>query len=256
MSQFLTSLVEHYHWQAMLWAIAGIFAVNWIGKRLLMRNPTIREAIERNHADFMEKLKRPKYAEVMKANGKVGKILQFLLIFVVAPFSITLAPQPWWRVLLDVFVILMVYDFFYYLTHRFLFHDNGFLRGPLISVHAVHHRQHVPCRVDGGYLNIWEQVIGVGLYAASIVVISLLMGQFHVATFVITHTAFMQINQQNHTLWTESRFPFGWMNYASVMHHNHHKRFTAGNYATISLLYDWLFGTIDHGEGYGKDARR
>ena len=32
----------------------------------------------------------------------------------------------WWKLLLDCFVILMVYDFFYYLVHRFLFHDGGF----------------------------------------------------------------------------------------------------------------------------------
>ena len=34
------------------------------------------------------------------------------------------------------------------------------------------------------------------------------------------------------------------------MHHNHHARFTGGNFATITLLYDWLFGTIDYGKGW------
>ena len=33
------------------------------------------------------------------------------------------------------------------------------------------------------------------------------------------------------------------------MHHNHHARFTGGNFATITLLYDWMFGTLDHGDG-------
>jgi len=33
-----------------------------------------------------------------------------------------------------------------------------------------------------------------------------------------------------------------------VMHHNHHATFTGGNYATISLLYDWMFGTLDDGK--------
>ena len=44
-------------------------------------------------------------------------------------------------------------------------------------------------------------------------------------------------------------FPFRWLNYAAKMHHYHHARFTGGNFATITLLYDWLFGTLDHGEG-------
>ena len=24
---------------------------------------------------------------------------------------------------------------------------------------------------------------------------------------------------------------------------------------TITLLFDWMFGTLDHGQGWGKDAR-
>jgi sterol desaturase/sphingolipid hydroxylase (fatty acid hydroxylase superfamily) len=38
-------------------------------------------------------------------------------------------------VLLDAFLVLMIYDFFYYVTHRFLFHGKGHFRG----VYAVHH---------------------------------------------------------------------------------------------------------------------
>ena len=36
----------------------------------------------------------------------------------------------------------------------------------------------------------------------------------------------------------------------SKMHHHHHAKFTGGNFATISLLYDWMFGTLDNGAGY------
>jgi sterol desaturase/sphingolipid hydroxylase (fatty acid hydroxylase superfamily) len=39
------------------------------------------------------------------------------------------------------------------------------------------------------------------------------------------------------------------------MHHNHHARFTGGNYATITLLYDWMFGTLDHGDKPRKASR-
>lgn len=40
------------------------------------------------------------------------------------------------------------------------------------------------------------------------------------------------------------------------MHHNHHARFTGGNYATISLLYDWMFGTLDHGQGWKEQREK
>jgi sterol desaturase/sphingolipid hydroxylase (fatty acid hydroxylase superfamily) len=56
----------------------------------------------------------------------------------------------------DIAVILMFYDFFYYLVHRFLFHDEGFLGGPLMWVHAVHHRQHNPCRGDSSFIHPLE----------------------------------------------------------------------------------------------------
>jgi sterol desaturase/sphingolipid hydroxylase (fatty acid hydroxylase superfamily) len=40
-----------------------------------------------------------------------------------------------------------------------------------------------------------------------------------------------------------------------MLHHNHHARFTGGNFATISPLYDWMFGTLDHGNGYPAEAK-
>jgi sterol desaturase/sphingolipid hydroxylase (fatty acid hydroxylase superfamily) len=151
--------------------------------------------------------------------------------------------------LIDIAVILMFYDFFYYLTHRFLFHQSGFFGGPLVWMHAVHHQQHNPCRNDSSYIHPLEVAIGLGLYVVSILVLSQFMGRFDVLTIVITWVAFTEINLHNHDLWEADRFPFRYLNYAAKMHHNHHARFTGGNFATISLLYDWMFGTLDNGTG-------
>ena len=74
-------------------------------------------------------------------------------------------------------------------------------------------------------------------------------------TVVITWVAFSEINQHNHNLWNSDRFPFRYLNKASVMHHNHHATFTGGNYATITLLYDWMFGTHDYGKAARKAAK-
>ena len=153
---------------------------------------------------------------------------------------------------LDIFIILMFYDFFYYLTHRFLFHNGGFLGGPLMWVHAVHHQQKNPCRQDSSYIHPLEVAIGLGLFAGSILVLSLILGEFHVVTIILSWTLFSEINLHNHDLWEEQRFPWKYLSYMSKMHHNHHARFTGGNFATISLLYDWMFGTYDRGNGYKK----
>ncbi len=249
-SAFWDGLLASYQWQLSLYTALGIMAVTVLGKLALRMVPTVREAGKLNEETYRKKMENPRYAANQRWNRKWGLFFWVVIFAGILPFTLTAEPQPVWQVLLDCFVILMVYDFFYYLVHRFLFHDAGFLGGPLIWVHAVHHRQHNPCREDSSYIHPIEVAMGLGLYVACIFVLSRFMGNFHVATIVITWVAFSQINLHNHDLWTADRFPFKYLNTMSVMHHNHHARFTGGNFATISLLYDWMFGTLDYGAGY------
>jgi sterol desaturase/sphingolipid hydroxylase (fatty acid hydroxylase superfamily) len=248
-------LAENYNWQLSLYAGLGIMAVSLAG-RLLRLIPAIGAAHKLNSETLRKKMERPSYAENQRWNRKWGMAFIVIIFGLILPFSLTAEPQPWWNVLLDIVVVLMVYDFFYYLTHRFLFHDSRFLGGPLMWVHAVHHRQHNPCRMDSSYIHPIEVAIGLGLFVATISVLAIFMGKFHVVTLVVTWVAFSQINLHNHTLWETDRFPFRYMNFLSKMHHNHHARFTGGNFATISLLYDWMFGTLDYGKGWQSAFRK
>jgi sterol desaturase/sphingolipid hydroxylase (fatty acid hydroxylase superfamily) len=254
-SSILDAIREHYRWDLSLMALGAIIAITLLGRQLLMLVPEIRQASELNKEARAQRQSKPHYVANQKWNRPWALLFQAVIFLGILPFCITVAPQPWWNLLLDVFVILMFYDFFYYLSHRFLFHNNGFLGGPLIKMHAIHHQQMNPCRTDSGYLHPLETAIGLGLYIGSIFVLSLLMGRFHLATVIVTFVAFTQINLHNHDLWEVDRFPFKYLNYASKMHHNHHKRFTGGNYATISPLYDWMFGTLDNGQGWGPAAK-
>lgn len=253
---FAASLLAQYEWKLSLLAAVCIFGITFVAKHLLTALvPTFRTASQLNADTLAQKMQKPNYAANQAWNRKWG-LTYWLVIFAgILPFCLTLEDQPWWRFPRDIFVILMVYDFFYYLVHRFLFHDGGFLGGPLIWVHAVHHRQHNPCRGDSSFIHPIEVGMGLGLYAACIFVLSRLMGEFHVATIVLTWIAFSEINLHNHDLWKADRFPFRYLNTMSVMHHHHHAKFSGGNFATISLLYDWMFGTLDHGEG-GKSGLR
>lgn len=249
----LDALIAHYHGWLSLYTGLGIVAVTlggkWLAKRLV---PTLRTASHANRATYQEKMLKPGYAANQAWNRKWAGLYVAVIFAGILPFCLTLDAQPWWRYPVDIVVILMVYDFFYYLTHRFLFHDGGSFKGPLQWMHAVHHRQHNPCRNDSSYIHPLEVMIGLGLYVATIFVLSRVMGNFHVVTVVITWVAFSEINLHNHDRWEETKFPFAYLNTMSVMHHNHHARFTGGNFATITLLYDWMFGTLDMGEGYGK----
>lgn len=252
LSSIWASLQQNYHWQLSLYALVPIMLIPFIGKHLLRLIPTIREAQTLNKETFEKKMARPFYAANQMRNRKWG-ITYLVVIFAgIVPFCLTLESQPWWKMLLDMFVILMVYDFVYYLTHRFLFHDGGFLGGPLMWVHAVHHQQNNPCRQDSSYIHPLEVALGLGLYVGTIFGLSFVMGNFHVVTLIVTWIAFSEINLHNHDLWKSDRFPFKYLKFAADMHHVHHAKFTGGNFATISLLYDWMFGTYDTGAGYKK----
>lgn len=248
---FLATLWANYHIGLSVLAFIGIALVNIVAARLVLLVPGFRAAYDLNEATAEERMKKPSYAANMKMNRRWGLVFSAVIFGLFVPFTLTLDSQPLWKMLLDIFVILMVYDFFYYFTHRFLFHDTGSFQGPLKWVHAVHHRQHNPCRMDSGFLNPIETAIGLGLYVGTIVLLSLVMGRFHIATIIATWVAFQQINLHNHDLWKGAIFPGKYLATMSEMHHHHHARFTGGNFATITLFYDWLFGTIDHGAGPG-----
>lgn len=250
---FLTALLADYEWQLSLYAAIGIFALTIAGKYLALLVPAFRGEYARNQEARRIKMAKPHYAQNQQWNRRWGPAFMGVIFVLILPFCLTAAPQPWWQVLLDIAVILLVYDFFYYLVHRFLFHDGGFLGGPLMWVHAVHHRQHNPCRQDSSYIHPIEVAMGLGLYAGTIFALSLLLGEFHVVAIVLTWVAFSQINLHNHDLWETDRFPFRYLATMSRMHHHHHARFTGGNFATITLLYDWMFGTLDNGD---RPARR
>lgn len=251
----LSSLAEHYNWLLSLYAGLGIIAVSLAG-RVVRLIPAFGAAHKLNSETLAKKMERPAYAQNQAWNRKWAGLYLVVIFGGILPFCLTTESQPWWNVLSDIVIVLMVYDFFYYLMHRFLFHDSKFLGGPLMWVHAVHHRQHNPCRMDSSYIHPIEVAMGLGLFVLTIFLLSFPMGNFHVVTLVVTWVAFSQINLHNHTLWEADEFPFKYLSFLSKMHHNHHARFTGGNFATITLLYDWLFGTIDYGKGWGNGAKR
>lgn len=250
----ISSILQQGDWLLSLYVALGALAVFIGGRYLLLLSPALRETRELNVAVAEERVTKSFYPPIQKRSKFWGLMTQLCVFTLVVPFSVTLAPQPWWQVLLDIFVILMVYDFFYYLVHRVLFHD-GPLGAPLKWVHAVHHQMKNPCRMDSAYLHPIETCMGIALYGATFGILAIFMGKFHLITAIVTFVSFSAINQHNHDRMEVDRFPYKYLNYMSYMHHVHHARFTGGNFATISLFYDWLFGTLDTGSGWGKNKR-
>lgn len=246
-------LLEHYEWRLTLYAVAAIVVLLTVGRYFLYLLPALQQTQQLNKATAKERMTRGFYVRIQNRSALWGVLLQLVYLVLVMPFLLTAEMKPWWRTLFDIFTILMVYDFFYYFTHRFLFHA-GPLGGPLMWMHAVHHQQKNPCRLDSNYLHPLETCIGLALYGGTVALLAALMGDFQVVTIVVTYVLFLEINQHNHDLVQINRFPFKYFYHAAYMHHVHHARFTGGNFGTISLLYDWLFGTYDTGSGWGEKA--
>jgi sterol desaturase/sphingolipid hydroxylase (fatty acid hydroxylase superfamily) len=240
-NEWLTTAWEHYNLLGSMTALACIVIITIVGKFLLFKVPGLANMRALNQEQDKEKWKREKYPPMVRATQNVGKYWNATFFFLLLPFCITFSAEPWWNVLLDCFIILMVYDFFYYLAHRFWFHGNGGMR----KVHAIHHQARNPTYLDAHYVHPLETFVGLGGFLITTVLLSLALGPFHVATIVISFTIFFQINQINHTFVELPYFPFKTLSWITAKHHVHHENMHKGNYATITLFYDKLFGTLD-----------
>ena len=228
-----------YDWQAGLVFLALLVVATKLLKFLVFKVPALEATRLHNMELWAEKRAMEKYPPIMRATQKSGLITNAVFVFLVCPFFITLTPQPVWKILLDVVAILMVYDFIYYLTHRFLFHGQGYFR----RVHALHHQAREPSYIDAHYVHPLETFIGVFLFVTTIPVMALWLGPFHSVTVALAFLVFTQLNIINHCKIELPYFPFKTLSWITARHAVHHENMHKGNFATITLLYDKLFGT-------------
>ncbi len=240
-TEWLQTLLQHFHWQAALLTLAAVIVATKTGKYLAFKNPDLAEMKRINRERDKPKYEQPKYPPVVKGSEKVGLYANLVFFFAILPFCVNLQSTPWYKVLLDIVVILMVYDFFYYLSHRFWFHGNGKMR----KIHAVHHQARNPTYIDALYVHPLETFVGLSLFMGTVAVLALLTGGFHVVTVTVTYVIFTQLNTINHTFVDIPKFPFRTLSWITAKHHVHHENMHKGNYATITLLYDKLFGTFE-----------
>ncbi len=233
-----------YDWQASLTALVLAIVIASIGRKLAFMVPAFKQTLDENREANRPKFNNERFKPVILKNQKIGLMLNLAFFVILIPFFTTFRTESVLTTLWHSFLILMVYDFFYYLTHRFLFHGKGYFR----RVHAVHHQARRPTSVDAQLVHPTETVIGIGLYFVSIAGLGLLMGQtFSVATIVLTLVVYTQLNQLNHVHMQLKRFPYKTLTWVADMHANHHIDMYRGNYATITLLFDWLGRTFDKG---------
>jgi len=230
-----------YDWPAALVFLASLIAMTVGGRWLAFRIPELRRMRDLNREADRDKLSRPRYRAAVQASNRVGLATNALFYAAVLPFCVSLAPRPVWRHAVDAVAVLMIYDFFYYLTHRFVFH-----RRLLRRVHALHHGAHTPTHIDAYYVHPLETAIGLVLFLGSIPLVAALAGApLHAVSMAVATLLFTQLNTINHTFVNLPRFPFRTLSTITQVHAAHHVDMNRGNYATLSMLYDRMFGTYE-----------
>lgn len=233
---------EHYNWAAALVWLVTTIVLTKAGVWLAFRNEHIQRMREWNRSEDKAKMAKPKWKPIAKSNAKIGGATLLFLIIVAAPFTLTLSSMPVWRYLVDIAVLLLVYDFIYYLTHRFWFHGNWM---PMRKIHALHHQARSPSWSDSHYVHPVETFIGLTIFVISLFVASAIMGDIHAVVAGTGYVIWTQLNIINHTKFDLDFPPFRTIDFLTTKHHIHHIDMHHGNYGSISPLYDWMFRTLD-----------
>lgn len=230
-----------YDWLATLVYFGLLTLLTISGRFLVFKIPELKRMRALNEEADRTKMARKRFREAVKVNNRAGLVTNVIFLIAVLPFFVNLEPRPLWRHVVDIVVVLMVFDFFYYLTHRFLFHGKA-----LREVHALHHQARTPTYVDALYVHPVETTIGLGLFLGTIPLIATLSGgPLNAISMAIATLIFTQLNTINHTYVNLPYFPFKTVDYITSIHAAHHVDMNHGNFATLTMLYDWLFGTLE-----------
>ena len=230
-----------YDWLAALAFIAIYIGVMVFGPRLVFQVPALAQMRALNREADRGKMARESFRKTVKQNRKAGMWLNYAFYVTVLPFCVSFDSRPLWQHVVEIVAVLLIFDFMYYWTHRLLFHGD-----PLRKIHALHHQARKPTHIDAHYVHPIETMIGLGLFLGSLPIVALIAGApLHAVSAAIATLIFTHINTINHTYVNLPYFPFKSLDYLTGVHAAHHVDMNQGNYATLTMLYDWLFGTYE-----------
>lgn len=177
-----------------------------------------------------------RYARINSALSMVmvfGVPLMFYgVLFESGPVSIL-------RALWEGIALLMVYDFLYYFMHRYPFHEWDWLR----KVHAVHHSIKNPTALDSLYQHPIENFLGLALLWVSVWLVAAVTGPISIYSFGWAFLFYSLINVAIHSGLDFKRPPLWLVGYLGRRHYKHHASMRSKNYASVTPVFDMLFGT-------------
>ena len=120
------------------------------------------------------------------------------------------------------------------------------MKSAFAACDALHHQARKPTYIDALYVHPLETFIGLALYLGSIPLVAAIAGApLNAFSMAIATLIFTQVNTINHTYVNLPYFPFKTLDYITSVHEAHHVDMNQGNFATLTMLYDWLFGTYE-----------
>ena len=141
-------------------------------------------------------------------------------------------------ILLQLFIILFVDDFFFYFLHRWM-HENKYI---LKKIHRIHHKASAPFALEYLYVHPIEWMLGytgpfIGIISIGVFTDSLSIWAFWIYMVVRNiheldvHSGFKSKIGKWIPFWGENE------------HHDIHHEKLDGNYATTFTFWDWVFKT-------------
>ncbi len=144
-------------------------------------------------------------------------------------------PASFATLLYEVFTVLLLYDFMYYIFHRVMHYPKL-----MPYCHGVHHRVRSPTSDQSTYLHPLETIGGVGLVIAALAV----LGPISKASFLTMFAIHSTVNIIVHSNLRIPHPAFWLFNFWVQKHDVHHFRLR-NNYASIFPFWDMALGTYE-----------
>ena len=221
----------------MLTAVILLSGLTMVGLTAIYHTPSGRKRHIRDGPHGTANAKN--FVTIAAFNAGLSMGLVYALTWWLRPFVFVEGPAFPLRVLAEGIAILLLYDFLYYLLHRYAFHEWRVLR----RVHAVHHVVRNPSAIDSLYMHPIEGALGLGLLWGCAAVLALVTGRVSAYSFGWAFLVYSVLNVLIHSGLRVERFPGSLLTGLATRHDAHHRNMKSGNFASVTPFWDASLGT-------------
>jgi sterol desaturase/sphingolipid hydroxylase (fatty acid hydroxylase superfamily) len=152
---------------------------------------------------------------------------------------VVMASIPWWSLVLQLFVVSLVDDTYFYFFHRWMHRS----KTVYARIHRIHHKAYTPVPMEYIYVHPLEWIMGSAAPVAGFLVVALPFGVLNFWVF-LAYAALRNLHELDIHSGLRTTVQRWIPGLAVTEHHDlHHARPQCGNYGSMYLLWDRLLGT-------------